>query len=265
MAEEMSLAVFDPIKSQLAELTEKDANLVFDHTTPAGEKELRSYVARLRGYKGDIKRAHETGKRGALDFGRKVDAIKNELTTGVQKIIDVRMKPLDEIEAAKRAEAEAQIEAERVEAERAETERLADLKRREAEVARREAEQKAAEDAANAEQREADRIVREKRIAESAAQTAREEAEEKAKAATEKAERERVAAVAAAHAEQHRLDDIERNRVADEDHRKEVEEAAKNAIWIVLEEYTGSSNLEICETLLIEIQNGRIPHVTINY
>lgn len=252
MTEEMSLAVFDPIKSQLAELTEKDANLVFDHTTPGGEKELRSYVARLRGYKGDIRRAHETGKRGALEFGRKVDAIKNELTAGVQKIIDVRMKPLDEIEAAKRAEAEAKIEAERLEAERVEAERLEELRKREEVVARKEAEHKAAEDAANAEQREAERIEREKRIAEEAADKAREEAEEKA-------ERERFSAIAAADAETDRLADLERKRVADKQHREAVETEVHNAIHEVSDDYD-------IATLIVEaIKSGQVPHVRIDY
>lgn len=248
MAEEMSLAVFDPIKATLAEMEKKNEQLAFDYNTDDGVAAVRSWVARLRGYKGDIARAHQATKADALAFGRKVDAIKNELTTGVQKIINERMKPLDEIEAAKRAEAEAKIEAERVVAEKAETERLEDLRKREEEVARKENEQLAAEEAANAEQREAERMQRERHIA-----------EEACKAAEDKAERERLAAIAAAEAEQDRLARIERKRIANTKHRNEVE----TAVFSVLVRMVTLSSQ--ADTIIEAIKNGNIPHVTINY
>ncbi len=251
MTEEMSLAVFDPIRSLIVGIQADDAALVLDHTTAEGEKELRSWVAKVRGYRAGLEKIRVRAKADALEYGRKVDGLARELKSPFDKIITDRMKPLDEIEAKKRAEAEAKIEAERLEAERVRVEALADLKRREDEVARKEAEQKAAEDVANAEQREAERVAREKRIAAVAAMTARQEAEEKA-------ERERLAAIAAAEAEQHRLDEIERRRVADKTHREKIHAEIRGELWEFL---SGALADKTVEALIA----GEIPHVTINY
>ena len=258
MTEEMSLAVFDPFKALAAKAQEEDAALQIDHTTPDGETKLRSWVRTVRGYRAGLEKIRVAAKANALEYGRTVDKLAKELKTPFDTIITDRMKPLDEIEDAKRKAAEAIVEAERVAKEKAEASRLADLKKREEEVAAKETKIKAAEDAANAKQQEAETTKRETRIAESAAQTARVEAEEKA-------ERERLAAIAAAEAEKDRLAEIETKRVADTAHRKEVEECALNAIWIVLQEYTGSSNMEICESILRQIKDGKILHVTIVY
>lgn len=261
--ETMSLTVFDPITATGADLLKKDAAQEFDHTTPEGEKALRSWVHRLRGYKGDIEKCRKAAKASAIEFGRKVDDIARELTIMPVRLITARMKPLDEIEAKKRAEAEAKIEAERLEAERIEAERLADLKRREDEVARKEVEQKAAEEAANAEQREAERMQRERRIAESAAQTAREETEEKARVERE-TERERIRKDAeAAQAEKNKLDEIERKRVMDKAHRAQIEREALAVIGRIVG--VNSDPVEISIRLLAAIIDGDIPNITINY
>ncbi len=101
-------------------------------------------------------------------------------------------------------------------------------------------------------------------------------AENKAKLAAERAERDKAAAVKAEQDKQRkekeadealeaRLAEIEVERVADEEHRAEVKEAAQAALLIVLEEHEGSSNLEICENIMLQIEAGRIPHVIINY
>jgi len=248
MTDEMSLTVFDPIKSQIAELQEKDSKLVFDHKTADGERELRSYVRRLRSHKTTIADLHKTTKQGAVTFGRQVDAIKNELTEGVQKIIDARMKPLDDIEAAKRAAAEAIVEAERLATEKAYADHLADLKRREAEVAAKEAEQ-----------REVERFAREKRIAEEAREKALREAEHEKQHAID-AERERVRKEAeAVQAEKDRLAEIERKRIVNEEHRKKVEAEVLDA----LDGCTGDH--KVSKNVLFDLVQGSIPHVIINY
>ncbi len=259
--ETMDLAVFAPIKSTLAELEKKDKSLVFDHTTTDGERELRSWVKRLRGYKGDVARTHKDVKANALAFGRQVDAIKNELTAGADKIITERMKPLDEIEAKKRAEAEAIIEAEWIAKEKAEDERLADLERREAEANRKEAEFK-----------EKERIAREKQIADEAAENARRFAEEKAErekqeaveAEQEKARKlevERVANENEARAKANRLAKIEADRISNKNHRRQVEQGIIDAIVIML----GSVSDADAQSIVDAIVQGEIPNVTINY
>jgi len=278
MTEEMSLAVFDPIRANLAELEKKDSSLVFDHTTPEGEKDLRSWVKRLRGLKGDIARAHKDVKAEALAFGRKVDAVKNELTAGTDKIITERMKPLDEIEAKKRAEAEAIVEAERVAAEKAEQERLADLERREAEASKREAEikekeriakeQQIAADAAEKARKEAERIasnrakVAEQEKAEAIARAEREkqEAIEAEKEKIRQAERERIAKEEAEQAEQKRLADIEAKRVANKKHREAVEGEIIKALFPFI-----GTNSVLGSNIVSAIKTGEIPNVTINY
>lgn len=261
MTNEMSLTVFDPIKAQIAELQAKDDGLVFDHTTPDGEKNLRSYVHRLRSLKPAIADLHRSTKKSALDFGRKVDAVKNELTAGVQKIIDTRMKPLDEIEDTKRKAAEAVVEAERVAAEKAEADRLADLERREKETAAKEAELKAAQDAIDAKQREVEQAEREKRIAESAAQTAREEAEEKVKAEAEHKEREEEDRLDAIEIEKDMAAAKEANRIADKEHQAKCQSEALAVIGRIV----GPGGVELSIKLLAAIIDGDIPNVTINY
>lgn len=270
MTEEMSLAIFDPIRATFAALEKKDESLVFDHTTPEGEKDLRSWVKRLRGFKGDVARAHKDTKANALAFGRQVDAVKNELTAGADRLITERMKPLDEIEAKKRAEAEAILEAERIAKEKAEQERLADLERREAETARKEAEIK-----------EKERIEREKSIAAEAAEKARKDAVKKAEQekmeAIEKAEREKQAAVEAEKekarkaeaerqakieaekAEQERLAEVERKRVENKKHREGIEYCVQEQLNGFIKDITRTKHL------MDALKAGRINNVTINY
>ncbi len=250
--ESMDLAVFDPFRALATKVQEEDSALLVDHTTTEGEKELRSWVRTVRGYRAGLEKIRVRAKADALEYGRKVDGLAKELKAPFDTIIDARMKPLDEIEDAKRAAAEAIVEAERVEAERVEAERLPDLKRREDEVARKETEQKAAEEAANAEQREVERVQRETRIAESAAQTARTEAEEKA-------ERERLAAIAAAEAEKDRLAAIERKRITDTAHRENVESEIFDELTTLLEDSQKATDV------LLHLKAGYVPHVTINY
>jgi len=266
MTEEMSLTVFDPIRATLADLVKKNETLVFDHTTPAGETELRSWVKWLRGYKGDVARAHKDTKANALAFGRKVDAIKNELTAAADIIITERMKPLDEIEAKKRAEAEAIIEAERVAKEKAEVERLADLEKREAEATRKEAEIQKKEQA-----------EREKQIAAEAVKDALKKAEADKQEAIKKAEREKAEAVKAEKekARQAELDRIaveniekavkekqiaeEAKKAADKTHRSNVDAKIEMALRVI----TGDN--EVASEITMALVNGKIPNITIDY
>lgn len=264
--ETMDLTVFDPIKATLAKLELKDSMLVFDHTTPDGERELRSWVKRVRGFKGDVAKVHKDTKAGALAFGRKVDAIKNELTAGADKIITERMKPLDEIEAKKRADAEAVLQAEEDARLAKEAADKAELERREAEVAKKEAEV-----------REKERVVREKQIAAEAAEKAQKEAkrvaanqakvaEQEKQAAVEaekekarKAEAERLAKIEAEEAEKERLAQIERDRTEDETHRKKIELEISEYFTLLIEDEF------IANKVVDELVLGLVPNVTITY
>ncbi len=281
--QKMSLVVFDPIRATLVELEKKDKSLVFDYTTASGEKELRSWVHRLRGYKTEVTKVHKDTKADALAFGRKVDAVKNELIDGVEKLIAERMKPLDEIEAKKRAAAEAIIEAKRLEDERIEQERLDAIAKQEAEIAEKQAAIKAEE---NRLTRERENLEAEKRAevdAKNREIEARKEAEAKAERekqeALDKAEREKAEAIEAEKEkarqaegdrlsreavekdQQRKLADTEAKRVADKEHRKEVEQGVVDAIVIAVMLSSDSIAQEIVDAIV----NGEIPNLTINY
>ncbi|KKK84251.1 hypothetical protein LCGC14_2785240 [marine sediment metagenome] len=253
MEAEMSLAVFDPFKALAVKVQAEDAALQIDHTTPDGETKLRSWVRTVRGYRAGLEKIRVRAKADALEYGRKVDGLAKKLKSPFDTIITDRMKPLDEIEDAKRKAAEAIVEAERVAKEKAEADRLADLERREKEAVAKEAKFTAANNLLDAKQREFEQYGREKTIAAEAAVTATKEAEEKA-------ERERLAAIAAAHAEQHRLDDIERKRVADVEHRESVEADIVKALFPFF-----GTNSVTARNIIAAINSGAIPHVTINY
>ncbi len=269
MPEEMSLAVFDPFKALAVKVQEEDAALQIDHTTIEGEKELRSWVRTVRGYRAGLEKIRVRAKAEALEYGRTVDGLAKELKFPFDTIITERMKPLDEIEDAKRKAAEAVVEGERVAKEKAEADRLADLERRENEAAAKEAELKAQQDAIDAKQREAEQAEREKRIAESAAQSAREEAEEKAQQEAQriKDEAAKIAADLVAEearikaevlAKQEREAKIEAKRVAGTAHRGKIHR--------VIEEFLRDYVLDAEASIITkELIDGNIPNVTINY
>ena len=259
MTDEMNLAVFDPIRALTVKVQAEDAALEVDHTTADGEKALRSWVRTVRGYRAGLEKIRVKAKADALEYGKKVDGLAKELKVPFTEIIDARMKPLDEIEEAKLKAAEAIVEAERVAAEKVEADRLADLAKREKEVAAKEAEIKAKEDAANAVKVEAERVVREKQIAIDAAEQATKNAEDKAKVEANRVETARLATQDRIQREKDAAVEVERKRVADADYRHTVH----SKILTALDTFGGQS----CDiaVLLQAIVNGKIPHVTINY
>ncbi len=281
MTENISLAVFDAPAKMVADLTRKNELQEFDHTTEQGEKDLRSWVFRLRGGKGDIEKARKATKADALAFGKKVDVRAKELTAPLEKMITENMKPLDEIEAKKRADAEAIVEAERVASEKAEQDRLADLERREAEIAAKEAEQKAKQEESDLTELNRLADIQHEADKQAAVENARKEAAEKAERekqeAIEKAEREKNAAI---EAEKEKARQAELDRIAVENMEKAVkekqiaEEAKKAAnkthrsnvdakIEMTLRVITGDD--ELASEITKALAQGKIPNVTINY
>lgn len=252
MTEQMSLEVFDPLKAAIAELQQKDESQEFDHTTPDGEKALRSWVRRVRNCKGDIEKVRKATKADALAFGRKVDEMARELTIVPESIIAERMKPLDEIEAKKRADAEAVLEAERLAEEKAEADRVADLERREAIADKKEAEFKAKEYAIKADQEAKERAEREKQIAIAAAEKAKKEAEEKA-------ERDQEVAEANARFKKQKEEAAEKRRVENKKHQESIEDDIYTALLPFVDVGPCAS------AIVAHMKNGKIPHVTINY
>ena len=268
--ENMSLAVFDPFKAIAADIIKKDECQIFDHTTPEGEKELRSWVYRVRGCRSDLEKARVVAKAEILTRGKNIDNMAKELKAPYDKIITDRMKPLDDIEAAKRAAAEAIVEAEQAEAERVEAERVAAIQKQAEENERRQTELDAKEAAMKA---EADAREREQKATEDAkaqaeldkveaAQKAEREKQEAIEAEKEKArkvESERLAEEEAKRAEEARLDKIERERVADETYREEIEAGILNELEKLIEDDDEAADV------LNNLKEGHIPNITINY
>ncbi len=260
MADEMTLTVFDPIRALTVKVQEEDAALEVDHTTAEGEKELRSWVRTVRGYRAGLEKIRVKAKADALEYGRKVDGVAKELKSPFDEIIDARMKPLDEIEETKRKAAEAIVEAERVEKEKAETERLADLARREKVVADKEAANKAIEDAATAKKAEADQKARETQIALDATGKATKDAEAKAAAAANQKELDRLDEIENEKAVARMDAEVERKRIADVEHRASVEADIVKALFPFF-----GANSATARNIIAAINSGDIPHVTINY
>lgn len=281
MPENTSLAVFDPHAAMVADLVEKNETQQFDITTEQGEKDLRSWIHRIKGGCGDIEKVRKSSKEGLLAMGKKIDNRAKELTAPLRAIQADRMKPLDEIEAKKRAEAEAIVAAEeKVKAEKAAAEQkeLEEFRAK----AQAQQEKEAAEKAA------AEQVEREKQIAEDAKKQAIHDANELAKKvaldaseAAKKAEREKIEAIAKVkreaeeaiereRASKYRLAKVaekieaeakaeEEARVADVEHRKMIEHEIIAVLSAVIDDDESSQDI------VGAIVAGKIPNLKIVY
>lgn len=92
------IVAYDPIRGELAALKERNDSLVFDYASPAGNKEARSHVYKLRRSKTAVEEVRKKEKASSLEYGRKVDAEANMIERQINEMIDVHQKPLDEIE-----------------------------------------------------------------------------------------------------------------------------------------------------------------------
>ena len=97
------IAPYEPLRAQIAELKEANANTVFRYEEPKGNKLARSHVASLRSIKGDVERKRKELKADALEYGRKVDSVAKELSGEIEAMIDVHQGPLDLIESREEA------------------------------------------------------------------------------------------------------------------------------------------------------------------
>lgn len=278
---EMSLAVFDPMKAINADIIAKDAVQEFDYATPEGIERVRSWCHRLRGHKGDIERCRIASKEGAAKYVKQVNQIAKDLTEEVQTIHDVRMKPIKDIEAANRAEAEVIVAAEeKVKAEKAAAEQ------KELEEFRAKAQAQQEKEAA--EKAEKEQAEREKQIAIDAAAKATKDAEEAANRAEDAARdaalqaiREKNEAIDTERekarkelqrikdeadkiasdlvVEQERIAKESLNRVADVKHRKQIEEEVHDRLDAII------GDPIITNAVMVYLVKGEIPNVTINY
>jgi membrane protein involved in colicin uptake len=246
--ETTEIIVFDEVMGKLAEFKEANANIVYDVRDPQGNKDCRSHIASLRKFKTRIAEVHKDAKREALEYGRRLDGLKNKYTAEVVEMIDIQKAPLDEVEAEKQAKIDEDVRRHAEEEAKKQAEIEAKAKAYE--------EMKAKEEAERA---EAERIVREKQIAEEAAARATAEAEAKAKLEADARERMRIDAENKAKAEIIAKEAAEQARIANEEHRAEVEED--------IEKFLRNLGIGIEQTveILTALIEDRIPHVTIIY
>jgi len=91
------IAVYDEFRSQISEIKEANSKLVFNYSTPKGEKEARSHIFTLRKTKTAIDKARAAEKKSSLDYGRLVDSQAKTLISEVEDMIKIHQDPLDEI------------------------------------------------------------------------------------------------------------------------------------------------------------------------
>lgn len=252
------LVKFDPIKAQIEEAKKENQALVFDYEDAQGNKDARSHIFKLRKIKTKIADVHKIVKADALEYCRKVDAYKNDLTKEVEDMIDYHYKPIKAIEDREEAKKQAELK-------RMEEERLATEAKRQAELEAREKAVHEAEEKIRKEQEEKERIERERQIAEQA----RKDAEEKAKRDLEEAERKRLADIARIEAEQKakELAELKKKQAEEEAERKRIEnkkhrEKIEKQTLLALKDYTTE---KCANEILHAIIDGDIPNVTINY
>ena len=92
------IAVYDEFRSQLGELREFNSAAIFDYEDPAGNKEARSHIYKLRQTKSAVDKARKEEKAASLEYGRQVDAQAKEIIGEIEAMILVHQEPLDEIE-----------------------------------------------------------------------------------------------------------------------------------------------------------------------
>ncbi len=246
--ETTEIVVFDEVMAKLAEFKVANANIVYDVRDPKGNKDCRSHIASLRRFKTRIAEVHKEAKAEARAFGLALDEKKREYTAEVVEMIDLQKAPLDVIEAEKQARIDEDVRKHAEEEAKKQAEIEAKAKAYE-EIQAKEAAEKA----------EAERTVREKQNADEAAFKATAEAEAKAKLQADAIERARVDAGQKANAEADAKVAADRRRIANEEHRQEIELDIEK--WFVNMGYGTETAVEIL-TALIE---DRIPHLMIVY
>lgn len=221
----MSLEIteYDPLKAEIAKLKASNAAIVFQYDTKEGNKNARSHIYVMKQKRAEVERTRKELKAGALEYGRKVDAVAATLEFELSGMIAVHQKPLDEIEAkvaAEQAEAARKVEEARLLAERVEREKQeAILAAERAEAARVKAELDAVQ-----------RKAREDEIARQAADKARRDAEaDAAREREQMVERERKSNEAKIQAERDKLAAERREFEAQQKALRDKAEAAEQA------------------------------------
>ena len=92
------LVAFSEFEQQLNALEAESRAIVPDLTTKKGIEAEKSHIYKWRQSKTAVTKIHKEAKAEALEYGRKVDAVKNKLLERIESVIADRERPLKEIE-----------------------------------------------------------------------------------------------------------------------------------------------------------------------
>lgn len=274
-----TLADIRPIVEQFVEINKQT---VFDYRSKSGNKAARSHVAMLRKVKAPINDTHKRQTEEAKRFKDAADKDRRELVAMVDEMINIHAEPLERIAEEEKAEAERvrieqeiidcwdiahdmnimvdqrrELDRQAAEQARIAAEQEAEQRRLQIEKEKKEAADKAAEEARLAEQARAARAIEEAKQRE---QSAREEADRRVREAEELAVREKAAAEARAIAE------AEQKRKSEEEAQADYENIVRVHLAILTELVTGHGiEEEKARELILAMRAGTIPAVSIDY
>ncbi len=97
------LQEYDPFVAQLAELEHYNATVVFDYETPAGNREARSHVYKLRQTKAAVEGVRKQLKAESLERGRRIDGEAKQIRERIEAMIEGHVEQLDAVEAREQA------------------------------------------------------------------------------------------------------------------------------------------------------------------
>lgn len=92
------LVAFTEFEQQLNALEAESRAIIPDLTTKKGIEAEKSHIYKWRQSKSAVTKIHKEAKAEALEYGRKVDAVKNKLLERIESVIADRERPLKEIE-----------------------------------------------------------------------------------------------------------------------------------------------------------------------
>lgn len=90
--------VFDSFNAQLLKIEEDNENTKFDYHDEKGRKEAKSHVYKLRQTKSAVEKTRKEAKQASLEYGRKIDVEAREVTQRIEKMMNVHLAPVKEIE-----------------------------------------------------------------------------------------------------------------------------------------------------------------------
>ncbi len=92
------IVAYNEFRDQLSQMKQNNTGLVFNYEDPAGNREARSHVYKLRQTKAAVDKVRKKIKEESLEVGRKIDAEAKEIIGEIEGMIDTHMKPLEAIE-----------------------------------------------------------------------------------------------------------------------------------------------------------------------